>query len=235
MDDGEGGLAKDGQGRTLDILVADSSGIVGEEGFQVVVQTFEGAVVQTPVAHTGLRSLAQPGLEVRQTQLGQGTQGRAGSDVHEARPAQAVQKAPQTVLLKDTAEQEQDPRPWVNPPQAAQVLDRTGDEARDAIPLVRHCKLTVDNPQSAPPSCRYLIDPIKVEAGEIRRIARFVTYGWGVIPVEATINGVTFTTSLFPKDDTYLLPIKAAVRRKAGVTAGDDIDIEMAVHGVAAD
>ena len=73
------------------------------------------------------------------------------------------------------------------------------------------------------------------EAGEIRRIARFVTYGWGVIPVEATINGVTFTTSLFPKDDTYLLPIKAAVRRKAGVTAGDDIDIEMAVHGVAAD
>ncbi len=67
------------------------------------------------------------------------------------------------------------------------------------------------------------------EASEIRRIARFVTYGWGVIPVAATINGVTFATSLFPKDETYLLPIKAAVRRKAAVTAGDMIEVEMAV------
>ena len=43
------------------------------------------------------------------------------------------------------------------------------------------------------------------EAEAIRRVARFVTYGWGVIPVEATIAGVTFKTSLFPKDGTYLL------------------------------
>ena len=40
------------------------------------------------------------------------------------------------------------------------------------------------------------------EAREIRRIARFVSYGWGVIPVEAQIDGVTFATSLFPKDET---------------------------------
>ena len=69
-------------------------------------------------------------------------------------------------------------------------------------------------------------------AREIRKISRLVTYGWGVIPVDATINGVTFSTSLFPKDETYLLPIKAAVRRKAGVTAGDRIEVEMAVQGV---
>ena len=69
-------------------------------------------------------------------------------------------------------------------------------------------------------------------AGEIRRISRLVTYGWGVIPVEARIHDVAFSTSLFPKDDTYLLPIKAAVRRKAGVTAGDLIGVELAVIGV---
>jgi hypothetical protein len=65
------------------------------------------------------------------------------------------------------------------------------------------------------------------DAEAIRRVARFVTYGWGVIPVEATIAGVTFTTSLFPKDGTYLLPLKVAVRRKANITAGDVIAVEV--------
>ena len=65
------------------------------------------------------------------------------------------------------------------------------------------------------------------EAEEIRRIARFVTYGWGVIPVEATIAGVTFKTSLFPKDGAYLLPLKDAVRRKTNITAGDVISVDM--------
>ena len=65
------------------------------------------------------------------------------------------------------------------------------------------------------------------EAEAVRRVARFVTYGWGVIPVEATIAGVTFKTSLFPKDGTYLLPIKAAVRRRTNVTAGDLVAVEM--------
>ena len=64
-------------------------------------------------------------------------------------------------------------------------------------------------------------------AEEIRRVAKFVTYGWGVIPVEATISEVTFTTSLFPKDGTYLLPLKAAVRRRLDVTAGDVVAVEM--------
>lgn len=69
------------------------------------------------------------------------------------------------------------------------------------------------------------LPPAPAEA--IRRIARFVTYGWGVIPVEARIGEVRFKTSLFPKDGTYLLPIKAAVRRKLDVTAGDRIAVEM--------
>ena len=50
----------------------------------------------------------------------------------------------------------------------------------------------------------------QVEA--LRQAARLATYGWGVVPVEAAIGGVTFRTSLFPKDGTYLVPIKDAVR-----------------------
>jgi hypothetical protein len=68
------------------------------------------------------------------------------------------------------------------------------------------------------------------EAERIREISRFVTYGWGMIPVEATINGVTFTTAMFRKNDTYYLPLKDAVRKKAGVTADDVVSIEMTVQ-----
>ena len=67
------------------------------------------------------------------------------------------------------------------------------------------------------------------EAEEIRQIAKHVTYGWGVIPVTATISGVTFTTSLFPRDETYLLPLKVAVRKQTNVTVDDIIDIGMTV------
>lgn len=73
---------------------------------------------------------------------------------------------------------------------------------------------------------------IPTEIGaEIGKVKKAASYGWGVIPVEATINGVTFTTSLFPKDDTYLLPLKQVVRNQLGVTADDQIDVEMTIGG----
>jgi hypothetical protein len=67
-------------------------------------------------------------------------------------------------------------------------------------------------------------------AGEIRRLSKLLSYGWGVIPVDATIGAVSFYTSLFPKDDTYLLPLKDAVRKKTGITAGDVISVEMTLR-----
>jgi hypothetical protein len=63
----------------------------------------------------------------------------------------------------------------------------------------------------------------------IRHAAKLASYGWGVVPVEATIADVTFTTSLFPKNEGYLLPIKDRVRRAARVTAGDSITVSMTV------
>ena len=72
--------------------------------------------------------------------------------------------------------------------------------------------------------------PVPAEhAAEIERIKKQASYGWGVIPVTVEIAGVSFTTSLFPKDGTYLLPIKVAVRKKTGVTVGDAIDVEMTI------
>ncbi len=51
------------------------------------------------------------------------------------------------------------------------------------------------------------------ESGDINAVASLVTYGWGVIPVRVRICGTEFQTSLFPKDDRYLVPIKASVRK----------------------
>lgn len=62
---------------------------------------------------------------------------------------------------------------------------------------------------------------------EIAKVRKAASYGWGVIPVTATIDEVSFETSLFPKDGTYLLPLKAAVRRRIGVTADDEVDVTM--------
>ena len=68
-----------------------------------------------------------------------------------------------------------------------------------------------------------------IHVADIADAARRVSYGWGVIPVTAKIGEITFTTSLFPKDGGYLLPLKDAVRRKAAITVGDTIAVTMAI------
>lgn len=73
-----------------------------------------------------------------------------------------------------------------------------------------------------------LPEDVAVEVGRAKASA---SYGWGVIPVEATILSVTFTTSLFPKGGTYLLPLKSAVRARTGVTVGDIVAVTMCING----
>jgi hypothetical protein len=72
-------------------------------------------------------------------------------------------------------------------------------------------------------------------AAEIHSVASLVTYGWGVIPVEALIDGVEFTTSLFPKDRGYLLPVKDRVRAVLGLELGDVVEVELAIRSAVLD
>lgn len=78
----------------------------------------------------------------------------------------------------------------------------------------------------------YVVVP-EAESAAIGEVAGAVTYGWGVIPVEAWISDARFTTSLFPKDGGYLLPLKDAVRRPAGIDVGDLVSVRMSLtlHG----
>jgi hypothetical protein len=69
-------------------------------------------------------------------------------------------------------------------------------------------------------------------AARIESVKRVASYGWGVIPVHATIDGVAFETSLFPREGTYLLPLKNAVRRALGITADDRVIVDMTISGL---
>ncbi|WP_369222995.1 DUF1905 domain-containing protein [Streptomyces sp. R39] len=80
------------------------------------------------------------------------------------------------------------------------------------------------------PAPYYLVPVPEEEAEEIRAVAAMASYGWGVVPVEATLGGVVFETSLFPKDDGYLLPLKNAVRKPQGLGAGDEVRVAMRVR-----
>ncbi len=61
----------------------------------------------------------------------------------------------------------------------------------------------------------------------IEAVSEIVTYGWGAIPVKARIGRTEFTTSLFPKDELYLLPVKAAVRQAEGLSIGDEVSVHL--------
>src|SRR6218665_1143363 len=69
----------------------------------------------------------------------------------------------------------------------------------------------------------------EAHVGEIAYAARLASYGWGCVPVSARIGATDFTTSLFPRDGGYLLPMKVAVQRAEKVGLGDGVAVEVRV------
>jgi hypothetical protein len=65
-------------------------------------------------------------------------------------------------------------------------------------------------------------------ADEIRAQSLARRGGFGSVRVEATINGVSWRTSVFPqKSGGYILPVKKDVRRRANIAAGDDVALRL--------
>ena len=63
-------------------------------------------------------------------------------------------------------------------------------------------------------------------SGEIRIHSLANRGGFGSVRVEASIGDVTWRTSVFPqKSGGYLLPVKADVRRRANIAAGDEVSL----------
>jgi hypothetical protein len=64
-----------------------------------------------------------------------------------------------------------------------------------------------------------------VDAGPVRR-------GFGSLRVQATIGGSTWSTSIFPssRDQSYVLPVKAAVRKAEGLKVGGMVALQLQVN-----
>ena len=65
---------------------------------------------------------------------------------------------------------------------------------------------------------------------DLKAISAMVTYGWGVIPVHVRIGKTEWSTSLFPKDGRYLVPIKVSVQRSENLVVGDHVSIRLEVR-----
>jgi hypothetical protein len=68
------------------------------------------------------------------------------------------------------------------------------------------------------------------QSRDLKAISEFVTYGWGVIPVHVRIGQTEWTTSLFPKDGRYIVPIKANVRKAENLEEGDNVTVRLEVR-----
>ncbi|SCL24262.1 protein of unknown function [Micromonospora pallida] len=69
------------------------------------------------------------------------------------------------------------------------------------------------------------------ESATLKAASAAVTYGWGMIPVAARVGATRWTTSLFPKDGRYLVPLRDAVRRAEGIEPGETVTVHLTVGG----
>jgi len=79
------------------------------------------------------------------------------------------------------------------------------------------------------PAPYYFVTVPEVEAGMIATTASSVTYGWGMIPVSVQLGETEFTTSLWPKNGGYIVPLKDKVRRAEEVEVDDTVSLELTI------
>lgn len=72
----------------------------------------------------------------------------------------------------------------------------------------------------------------KKESSHITAQYKEFKKGWGSFPVSATIGKTEWKTSIFPdsKSGTYILPLKALVRKKEGIECGDTVIFSIAIN-----
>jgi hypothetical protein len=66
-------------------------------------------------------------------------------------------------------------------------------------------------------------------ADDIRSLFHGVERGWGSFPVDVTLGSTRWQTSIFPEkaSSSFVLPLKAEVRRKEQIGEGDMVFIRL--------
>jgi hypothetical protein len=79
------------------------------------------------------------------------------------------------------------------------------------------------------PSPYHFVAVPENEGAEIHAVSALVTYGWGVIPALAAIGDTSWTTSLFPREGGYVVPVKASVRKSESLELGDNVRVSLSI------
>lgn len=79
------------------------------------------------------------------------------------------------------------------------------------------------------PSPYHFVTVPEDESAELQATASLVTYGWGMVPVRARVGQTRWTTSLFPKNGGYILPLKDLVRNAESIDVGDTVTVRLGV------
>jgi hypothetical protein len=79
------------------------------------------------------------------------------------------------------------------------------------------------------PAPFYFVPVPQAESDQIKAVSKLISYGWGVMPITATIGTTTWTTALFPKDGRYLLPIKNDLRFGEELSVDDLVEVTLEV------
>ncbi len=79
------------------------------------------------------------------------------------------------------------------------------------------------------PAPWYFVTIPEEQSHDLKAISGFVTYGWGMIPVHVRIGESEWTTSLFPKDGRYIVPIKTSVRKAENLEVDDEVTVWLKV------
>lgn len=68
-------------------------------------------------------------------------------------------------------------------------------------------------------------------AAEIKAVEAQASYGWGCIPADVTIGDHSFYTALIPREGTYFLPLKVAVRKATGLETEGVVTGSLSLRG----
>jgi hypothetical protein len=79
------------------------------------------------------------------------------------------------------------------------------------------------------PSPWHFVSVPEDQCAAIEAASALVTYGWGMIPVAARIGQAEWTTSLWPKDGRYIVPVKSWVRKAEGLEVGDIVSVRLSI------
>lgn len=66
---------------------------------------------------------------------------------------------------------------------------------------------------------------------DLKAASKLVTYGWGMIPVRVWVGETEWKTSLFPKEDHYIVPVKASVRKAEQLEEGHNVTVRLEIRG----